>query len=163
MNHHRGKQSSKICFSIKCWEQREELYPQWVEIEGYVSKFLDSGAATDLFILSRMWKYSFVSTRILFDIQIYNYRNDNKSKMIYVIKRTFTMIECWCSSIIFGNDLLVKLDNWFSEPFLGNIVSSLRRKREGERGNYRKSLAVSCNAMNVWLFCSKQQRSSCPL
>ena len=91
-------------------------------------------------------------------------RNDNKSKMIYVIKRTFTIIECWCSSIIFGNDLLVKLDNWFSEPFLGNIVSSLRRKREGERGNYRKSFSsVSCNAMNVWLFCSKQQRSSCPL
>ena len=66
-----NKVLDKICFSIKCWEQREELYPQWLEIEGYVSKFLDSGAATDLFILSRMWKYSFVSTtRILFDIQI---------------------------------------------------------------------------------------------
>ena len=66
-----NKVLDKICFSIKCWEQREELYPQWLEIEGYVSKFLGSGAATDLFILSRMWKYSFVSTtRILFDIQI---------------------------------------------------------------------------------------------
>ena len=86
--------------------------------------------------------------------------NDNKSKMIYVIKRTFTMIECWCISIIFGNDLLVKLDNWFSEPFLGNIASEEGREKGGIIG---KVLAVSCNAMNVWLFCSKQQRSSCPL
>ena len=52
------------------------------------------------------------------------------------------MIECWCISIIFGNDLLVKLDNWFNKPFLGNTVSGLRRGRE--KGGLLEKFS-SCN------------------
>ena len=53
------------------------------------------------------------------------------------------MIECWCISIIFGNDLLVKPDNWFNKPFLGNTVSGLRRRRR-EGGGLLENFS-SCN------------------
>ena len=145
MNHHRGKQSSKICFSIKCWVveksylRRELRYRRlgfkipWLCCSYWFIYFHQECESTLYCFNKNTFRHSNNST------------NDNKSKMIYVIIRTFTMIECWCISIIFGNDLLVKLDNWFFKPFLGNTVSWMRRRREEERGNYWKSLAVSCN------------------